>query len=82
MLHRMSNASRLVEKLVEKGFVDRIKNEHDKRIFLVSITKRGLDISDQLDEGVADFDDKIMNLSEVQLMDLNLLLNKIRSSCK
>ena len=82
MLHRMSNATRLVDKLVEKGFVDRVKKEDDKRKYLVSITNPGLDILHQLDEGVSDFDDKIMNLSEVQLMDLNLLLNKLRSSCK
>jgi len=82
MLHKMSNATRLLDKLVEKGFVDRIKNKDDKRQVLISITKPGLDILYHLDEGVANFDDKIMNLSEVQLMDLNLLLDELRSSSK
>ena len=42
MLHNMSNATRLVDKLVEKGLVDRSKNSNDKRQILVSINKQGL----------------------------------------
>ena len=82
MLHKMSNATRLVDKLEEKGFVDRIKNENDQRQMLVSITKLGRDLLSDLDEGVVSFDDKIIKLPKAKLIELNLLLDEIRSSSK
>ncbi len=82
MLHKMSNATRLVDKLVEKGLVNRSKNSLDKRQTLLSITKDGLSLLAKLDNGVFDFDQKIMNLPEGQLMVLNLLLDDLRESSK
>lgn len=41
MIHKMSNASRLVDKLVDKGYVIRVVNVNDKRNILVSITVLG-----------------------------------------
>jgi DNA-binding MarR family transcriptional regulator len=82
MLHNMSNATRLVDKLVEKGLVDRSKNSNDKRQILVSINKQGLKVLAKLDNEVVNFDEKIMNLPEAQLMVLNLLLDDLRASSK
>ncbi|MEZ7839361.1 MAG: MarR family transcriptional regulator [Flavobacteriales bacterium] len=82
MLHNMSNATRLVDKLVEKGLVDRSKNSNDKRQILVSINKQGLKLLAKLDNEVVNFDEKIMNLPEAQLMVLNLLLDDLRASSK
>src|SRR5258708_7664949 len=42
MLDKMSNASRLVDKLKEKGLVERKTSENDRRACDVMITKRGL----------------------------------------
>ena len=82
MLHKMSNATRLVDKLEEKGFVDRIKNENDQLQMLVSITKLGLDLLSNLDEGVVSFNDKIIKLPKAKLIELNLLLDELRSTSK
>jgi len=82
MLHNMSNATRLVDKLVEKGLVDRSKNSNDKRQILVSINKQGLKLLAKLNNEVVNFDEKIMNLPEAQLMVLNLLLDDLRASSK
>ena len=82
MLHKMSNATRLVDKLVEKGLVDRSKNGNDKRQILVSINKQGLKFLAKLDNEVVNFDQKIMNLPEAQLTVLNLLLDDLRASSK
>ena len=82
MLHKMSNATRIVDKLVEKGFADRSKSNKDKRQILVSITKDGLDLLNVLDEEVFNFNSNIMNLPEAQLMFLNLLLDNLRNAVK
>lgn len=44
MLDKMSNASRLVDKLLEKGLVDRHYCPNDRRQVDVLITKKGLDL--------------------------------------
>ena len=82
MLHKMSNASRIVDKLVEKGFADRIKSDEDKRQILVSITKPGFDLMNVLDEEVFNFNSKVINLPEAQLMVLNILLDNLRTAVK
>ena len=82
MLHKMSNATRIVDKLVEKGFADRIKSDEDKRQILVSITKPGFDLMNVLDEEVFNFNSKVINLPEAQLMVLNILLDNLRTAVK
>ncbi|MDG1396338.1 MAG: MarR family transcriptional regulator [Flavobacteriales bacterium] len=80
MIHKMSNASRLVEKLVEKGYVIRVVNANDKRNILVSITDLGLRLVIDLDKEVAAFQKTSINLPSSKLKDLNLILDELRSS--
>jgi len=82
MIHKTSNATRLVDKLLEKGLVIREKNSDDKRQILVSINQQGLKFLAKLDAEVLTFDKKIMNLPEGQLMVLNLLLDDLRQASK
>ena len=82
MLHKMSNATRLVDKLIEKGFAVRVKNEKDKRVVLVSISASGLELLAQLDEQVYAFNEQYIKLPESQLMVLNLLLDQLRGACE
>jgi DNA-binding MarR family transcriptional regulator len=44
MLDRMSNASRLVDKLKAKGLVERIECPNDRRQVEISITEKGMDL--------------------------------------
>ena len=80
LLHNMSNSTRLVDRLLEKGLVDRQKNPEDKRQMLISITALGLKLLKNLDVAVIEFDKKMMNLPEGQLMVLNNLLDDLRHS--
>ncbi|MDG1145400.1 MAG: MarR family transcriptional regulator [Flavobacteriales bacterium] len=80
MIHKMSNASRLVDKLVEKGYVIRVVNANDKRNILVSITDLGLRLVIDLDKEVAAFQKTSINLPSSKLKDLNLILDELRSS--
>tara|TARA_B100001059_G_C17784313_1_gene556137 strand:- start:388 stop:846 length:459 start_codon:yes stop_codon:yes gene_type:complete len=80
MIHKMSNASRLVDKLVEKGYVIRVVNANDKRNILVSITDLGLRLVTDLDKEVAAFQKTSIDLPSAKLKDLNLILDELRSS--
>jgi len=80
MIHKMSNASRLVNKLVEKGYVIRVVNANDKRNILVSITDLGLRFVTDLDKEVAAFQKTFIDLPSSKLKDLNLILDELRSS--
>jgi DNA-binding MarR family transcriptional regulator len=80
LIHNMSNSTRLVDKLIDKKLVYREKNPEDKRQMLISITSDGLNLLTELDISVDEFDKKMMNLPEPQLMVLNNLLDALRHS--
>lgn len=77
MIDRMSNASRLVEKLRRKGLVDRIINLEDRRRVDVSITKEGLNLLKKID--AEDLESQFKALSDQEAKELNYLLDKFRS---
>lgn len=49
MLDKMSDASRIVDRLVQKGIVSRNVNTSDRRAVDILITQKGLDILNKLD---------------------------------
>ena len=78
MLNKMSNASRLVEKLRKKGFVERQINEADRRACDVMITKKGLGLLSELDIAEKEWNTMISHLSEREARTINNLLDKLR----
>jgi DNA-binding MarR family transcriptional regulator len=65
--------------LLTRVLIERIRNEKDKRIIEVVITKKGLDLLDTID---VDFEKELMfvnNLTEEESELLSKLLDKIRS---
>lgn len=79
MLDKMSDASRIVERLRIKGLVDRIQSEADRRAVSVSISQSGLDLLSETDPHIQEFPSLLQNLSEDEVSKLNMLLDKIRS---
>ncbi|GAB2623201.1 MarR family winged helix-turn-helix transcriptional regulator [Belliella aquatica] len=78
MLNKMSNASRLVEKLKQKDFVVREECPSDRRQVDIMITDKGLAILKELESAVYDFNKQIVHLSEEETIQLNTLLDKLR----
>jgi DNA-binding MarR family transcriptional regulator len=78
MLYKMSDASRLVEKLRTKGFVSRLENSADRRNVDVQITAKGIDLLASLSEIDIYYDQKFKTLSQVEINTLNHLLDKLR----
>ena len=79
MLDKMSNASRLVEKLRQKGLVERITCPDDRRQVNVTITQNGLDLLSRIDVELRPRQsDILVNISEEEAFELNRILDKIR----
>lgn len=78
MLDKMSNASRLVDKLVAKELVVRSKCKADKRQVDVTISEKGLGLLTQMDKQVSELDSFSGALSDAEIDQLNILLDKLR----
>lgn len=78
MMDKMSDASRLVEKLRLKGLVDRKTCDKDRRNVDVLITEKGLTLLKDIDAHEKEFDKLISNLSFEEMDQLNFLLDKMR----
>ena len=79
MLDKMSNASRLVDKLKAKGLVERLECPDDRRRVDVNITEKGLKLlekaSEAVEQGIIDFGTA---LEEPDAKQLNNYLDKMR----
>ena len=78
MLDKMSDASRIVERLVQKELVTRSVNVVDRRAVDILITQKGLDVLAYLDPVVTPVDILRQNLTEDEARQLNVLLDKLR----
>ncbi len=78
MLDKMSDASRIVERLIQKELVSRSVNQKDRRAVDIFISPRGLEILAKLDPVITPEELLRANLSEGEAKQLNYLLDKLR----
>ncbi|KAF0148910.1 MAG: transcriptional regulator [Ignavibacteria bacterium] len=78
MVDKMSDSSRLVERLRLKGYVKRELCSKDRRRVDVSITQKGLEILAEMDKLNGKYDSFFQNLSEDESKAINELLDKMR----
>ncbi len=78
MLNKMSNASRLVEKLKSKELVNRTECPNDRRQVDILITQKGLDLLQDLRPQVEEANRDFINLNLEEIETLNDLLDKMR----
>ncbi|RMB56184.1 MarR family transcriptional regulator [Dokdonia sinensis] len=80
MVTKMSNTTRLVDKLIKKEFVVREVCPSNRRKVEILITAKGLESLQKMDEAVATAEDKITaQLNSNELEHLNNLLNTLRT---
>ncbi len=80
MLDKMSDTSRIVDRLVTKKLVKKNTNKVDKRLVDVSITSKGKKILLKLDAYSTEMDEIAKSLTEEEANILNNLLDKLRIS--
>jgi DNA-binding MarR family transcriptional regulator len=78
MLDKMSDTSRIVDRLIIKGLVKKNISKIDKRLVDVSITEKGKKLLAKLDGHQDEMDAVLSNLSDSEAKTLNKLLDKIR----
>mgnify|MGYP000527744153 CR=1 FL=1 len=78
MLDKMSDASRLVERLRTKGFLERKICNEDRRKVNILITQNGLNLLTELDNIDKKFESQLQNLTQSEAKKLNSLLDKVR----
>ncbi|MEM9649616.1 MAG: MarR family transcriptional regulator, partial [Bacteroidota bacterium] len=77
MVTKMSNTTRLVDKLILKGLVDRRVCPDNRRKVEIMITHEGKKLLSQLDEVMQDTEKKILkSFTNKELEQLNSLLDK------
>jgi len=80
MLDKMSDTSRIVDRLVKKQLVQKVICKTDRRLVDVTITDAGLQLLEKLDSYNEEMDALLGNISEEEAKMLNHLLDKIRKS--
>jgi DNA-binding MarR family transcriptional regulator len=80
MLDKMSDTSRIVDRLIAKGLVKKGTCKTDRRLVDVMITDKGKKVLEKLDQRQDEMDNVVANLSKKEAQTLSELLDKMRGS--
>jgi DNA-binding MarR family transcriptional regulator len=78
MLDKMSDTSRIVDRLVKKGMVKKSVCREDRRLVDVLLTEKGKKLLQSMDGMNEEMESLFKYLSEGEARQLNVLLDKIR----
>jgi len=79
MIDKSSNCTRLVEKLRQKGLVNRVTCENNRRQVDISITDKGQQLLKKIDASQPAWMDTMGKISKTEAKELNRILDKLRS---
>jgi len=82
MLDKMSDTSRIVDRLVAKELVEKNTCPTDKRLVDVVISKKGFAILEKLDQLNHHLDSLMKSISEKEAITMNQLLDQLREDSK
>ena len=79
MMDKAPNATRLADKLLEKGYVMRKRSESDRRVVYLNLTKEGSQLLEDIDRDPGMKRDPFLeNISEKDAKKFSAILDKIR----
>ena len=79
MIHKMSNTTRLVDKLIEKELVERCVCENNRRKVEITITTTGLALLAQLDNQLIEKESQLINnIKPTEKEELIALISKLQ----
>ena len=78
MLDKMSDTSRIVDRLIVKGLVEKLACVKDKRLVDITVTKKGLQLLEKLDALNEQIDSILNGVSEKEAHTINQILDKLR----
>ena len=81
MIHKMSNTTRLIDKLIQKGFVKRNICENNRRKIEIYITNSGLELLKSIDDTLDNKESFILeNINLEEKKELLRILSKIKTT--
>ncbi|TAH25424.1 MAG: MarR family transcriptional regulator [Cytophagales bacterium] len=79
MLDKMSDASRIVQRLEVKKLLIKKIPSHNKRLMEVYINQAGLNILEEIDDKIIELEESLHRLNKNEIKTLNELLDKLRN---
>lgn len=80
MLDKMSDTSRIVDRLIKKGLVEKKTCKADKRLVDILISEQGLETLQRLDEHQGEINDHMRGISEEDAAMLSEILDRARDN--
>ena len=78
MIDRMSDISRIVDRMIDKGIVTKCLNGADKRLVDITLSKKGEEVLNQIKELAPEHQAVVTHLTKKECVELNRILDKIR----
>ena len=78
MLDKMSDTSRIVDRLIAKELVEKSACQADKRLVDITVSKKGLQLLEKLDQFDDQIDAILKGVSEKEANTMNQILDKLR----
>jgi hypothetical protein len=82
MLDKMSDTSRIVDRLIVKGLVEKSACMKDKRLVDITLSKKGLQLLEKLDSINEPIDSILKGVTEKEASTINQILDKLREDNK
>lgn len=81
MIEKSPDVSRIIDRLIDLGYVKRRRQRNDRRVVIVTITKKGTDLLAAMDKPVnEEVYNTLKNVPEEDLRKLAGLLERVRES--
>jgi len=78
MLDKMSDTSRIVDRMISKGLVNKATSQKDRRLVDIVISPKGLKLLRKLDDRQHEMDGILKNISSREAAILSKILDKVR----
>ena len=79
-LDKMSDTSRIVDRLIVKGLVEKTACIKDKRLVDITVSKKGLQLLEKLDSLNEHIDSILKGVNEKEAQAMNQILDKLREN--
>lgn len=81
LIAQVPDVTRLIDRLEELGFAERVRCDEDRRVVNVKITRKGLEVLSKLDDPVIELHQRQLgHLTPAELAELSRLLAKARQA--
>ena len=78
MIEKSPNATRLADKLIVKGFIERKRSEVDRRVVYLAITSKGIELLESINKVSSNYTEFMARITEEEAKQASDILDKMR----